>query len=61
MQDIERVAQIQALAQPGRARRPRVQAESLRVVLRAERLDRIVRHRGRAGTSGSSLPSGRRN
>ena len=55
MQDIERVAQIQALAQPGRARRPRVQAESLRVVLRAERLDRIVRHRGRGRHVGEQL------
>ena len=47
MQDVERVTQIQSLAQPGRARRPRVQAEPLRVVLRAERLDRIRGHRGR--------------
>ena len=46
MQDVERVTQIQALSQPGRARRPRVQAEPLRVVLRAKRLDRIGRHRG---------------
>ena len=46
MQDVECVAQIQALTQPGRARRPRVQAESLRVVLRPERLDRIRGHRG---------------
>jgi hypothetical protein len=47
MQDVERVAHIQALAQPGRARRPRVQAEPLRLVLRPERLDRIGGHRGR--------------
>ena len=47
MQDVERVTQIQALAQPGRARRPRVQTEPLRVVLCAERLDRIGGHRGR--------------
>ena len=46
MQDGERVTQIQALPQPGRARRPRVQAEPLRVVLCAERLDRIGGHRG---------------
>jgi hypothetical protein len=47
MQDVERVAQIQALAQPGRARRARVHAEPLRVVLRPERLDRIGGHRRR--------------
>ena len=47
MQDGERVAQIQALAQPGRARRPRVQAEPLRVVLRSKGLDRIGRYSGR--------------
>jgi len=47
MQDIERVTQIQALAQPGRARRPRMQVEPLCVVLRPERLDRIGGHRGR--------------
>ena len=46
MQDVERVTQIQSLPQPGRARRARVQAEPLRVVLCAERLDRIGRHRG---------------
>ena len=52
MQDVERVTQIQALAQPGRARRPRVQAEPLRVVLRAERLDRIGGPRGRGRNVG---------
>ena len=46
MQDVERVPQIQALAEPRRARRPRVHAEPLRVVLCAERLHRIGRHRG---------------
>ena len=61
MQDIERVTQIQALAQPGRARRPRVHAEPLRVVLRAERLTASAGTAAGAGTSGSSLPSGRRN
>jgi hypothetical protein len=52
MQDIERVTQIQSLAQPRRARRARVQTESLRVVLRAERLDRISGHRGGRGNVG---------
>jgi hypothetical protein len=47
MQDIHRVGEIQALAQPGRARRPRVQAQPLRLVLRPQRLDRIRRHPGR--------------
>ena len=49
MQDVDRVAHIQALPQPGRAGRPRVQAEPLRVVLRSKGLDRIGRHsrRGR--------------
>ena len=47
MQDVDRVAEIQALAQPGRAGCARVEPEPLRVVLRAERLDRIGGHRGR--------------
>src|SRR5688572_6150372 len=47
MQDVECVTQIQSLTHPGRAGRPRVQAKSLRVVLRAERLDRIGGHCGR--------------
>ena len=47
MQDVDRPAHIQSLAQPGRAGRPRVEAEPLRVVLRPERLDRIGGHRGR--------------
>jgi len=49
MQDIDRVAHIQALPQPGRARRPREQVQLLRVVLCPERLDRIGGHcdRGR--------------
>ena len=46
MQDVERVTQIQPLAQPRRARRPRVEVEPLRVVLCSERLDRIGGHRG---------------
>jgi hypothetical protein len=47
MQDVDRIDQIKTLAQPGRAGRPRVEPEPLRVVLRAERLDRIGGHRGR--------------
>ena len=55
MQDGERVSQIQALAQPGRARRPRVHAEPLRVVLRPERLDRIRGHCRRGRDVGEQL------
>jgi hypothetical protein len=55
MQDGERVAQIEALTQPGRARRPRVHAEPLRVVLCAERLDRIGGHRRRGRDVGKQL------
>ena len=49
MQHVDRVAQIQALPQPGRTGRPRVQAEPLRVVLCSKGLDRIGRYsrRGR--------------
>ena len=46
MQDVERVTQIQSLAQPGRARRSRVEAESLCVVLRPQSLGRIRGHYG---------------
>jgi len=45
MQDVDRPAQIQALSQPSRARRPRVEAESQRLVPRSEGLDRIGRDR----------------
>jgi len=45
MQDVDRPAQIQALAQPARARRPRVEWESLPFVPRPEGPDRIVRYR----------------
>ena len=55
MQDVDRVAQIEALPQPGRACRPRVEAEPLRVVLRSERLDRIGGYRGRGRDLGEQL------
>src|SRR5439155_13774606 len=45
MQDVDRPAQVQALAQPGRALRPRVESESLRVVPRPEGLGRIGGYR----------------
>ena len=47
MQDVDRPAEIQALPEPERARRPRVQAKSVCVVLRPENLDRISGHRER--------------
>ena len=47
MQHADRPAQIQALPEPARARRPCVETEPLRVMLLTERLDRIGRHRGR--------------
>jgi len=47
MQDGDRPAEIQALAQPQRARRPRVQSKSLCVVPRPEGLNRISGHRER--------------
>src|SRR5438093_7349200 len=47
MQDVYRPAEIQALPEPERARRPRVQSKSLCVVPRPEGLDRISRQRDR--------------
>ena len=47
MQDGDRPAQIQALSEPGWARRPRVEVEALRLVLFSEGPDGIDRHRGR--------------
>jgi hypothetical protein len=45
MQDVDRPNHIQALSEPARARRPRVEAKSLRVVPCSEGLNRIGRHR----------------
>src|SRR3989442_14966228 len=47
MKDIDRPARIQALPEPARARRPRVESEALLFVPRPEGLDRIVRYRCR--------------
>ena len=47
MQDADRPAEIQTLPQPARARRPRVEAEPLRIVPLSEGLDRISGYRGR--------------
>jgi hypothetical protein len=45
MQDVDRPAHIERLSQPTRARRPRVQVKSGRLVPHSERLDRIVGNR----------------
>ena len=42
MQDIDRPAHIETLAQPARARRPRVEVQSCFLVLSSERPDGIV-------------------
>jgi hypothetical protein len=55
MQNVDRVAHIQALPQPGRTGRSRVQAEPLCVVVRAKRLDWIGGHRGRGRGLGEQL------
>jgi hypothetical protein len=47
MQHVDRPAHVQALPEPARARRPRVETEPLRVMLLTERLDRIGGHRRR--------------
>src|SRR6266545_7384291 len=45
VQDVDRPAEIQALPKPLRARRPRVESETLGVVQRPEGLDRVSGHR----------------
>src|SRR2546428_11876897 len=47
MQDVDRPAEIQALPEPERARRPRVESEALGVVPRPEGLDRVSGQRDR--------------
>ena len=42
VQDVDRPAHVEALSQPARARRPRVQVKPSRLVPRSERLDGIV-------------------
>jgi hypothetical protein len=48
MHDVDRPAHVQALSQPTRARRPRVDAEPLRLVSRSQDLDSIAAHLRRA-------------
>lgn len=47
MQDGERPADVEPLAQPAGACRPRVEAKSQRGILRVQRMNRIRGHRGR--------------
>ena len=44
MQDVDRIADIQAISRPARHCRPRVQVEPLSVVQREQRVDGIARH-----------------
>jgi hypothetical protein len=47
VQDVDRPSQIQPLPEPAGARRPRVDANAVRVVTRAESRDGITGHGGR--------------
>jgi len=44
MQDVDRIADIQAISRPARHCRPRVKVEPLSVVRREQRVDGIARH-----------------
>jgi len=46
VQDVDRPNHIQPLPEPARARRPRVDVKSSRIVTNAESLDGITGHRG---------------
>ena len=46
VQDVDRIADIQAISRPARHRRPRVNGEPLNVVRREQRVDGIARRRG---------------
>ncbi len=54
--DVDRPAHVQALSQPTRARRPRVDAEPLRFVPRPEGLDGIGGRRSGRRHLGQELP-----
>ena len=56
MHDVDRPAHVQALAQPPRSRRPRADAEPLRLVPRPERLDGIVGYRSERRHLGQESP-----
>lgn len=56
MQDVERPAHVEPLAEPAGARRPRVEVKALRGMLRVERMDRIRGHRGRRRNLGQRAP-----
>ena len=56
VQDIDHPAHIQRLAQPARHRCPRVEVESLRVVVRSQRIDGVARHLVRRRGLGQDPP-----
>ena len=56
MQDADRPAHVNALSQPARARRPRVQVKPSRLVPRSERPDGIVGDRRRGRDIGQRSP-----
>ncbi len=58
VQDVDRPGEIQALPEPVRARRPRVESESLGVVPRPEGLDRVSGHRDRRRDVGQGAAVG---
>jgi len=58
VQDVDRPAEIQALPTPVRARRPRVESETLGVVQRPEGLDRVSGHRDRRRDVGQGAAVG---
>jgi len=47
MQDVQRPADVEPLAEPARARGPRVELQSQADVLRVQRVNRICGHRDR--------------
>jgi hypothetical protein len=58
MQDVDRPADVEALPQPARAGRPRVEAQALRDVPCSKNLHRVGGHRGRGRYLGQR-PAGR--
>src|SRR5438477_7114671 len=56
MQDVDRPAHVQALPQPPRGRRPRMQDKPLRIVPRSDDFDGIVGHFVRKRNLGENPP-----
>jgi hypothetical protein len=52
MEDVDRPPDVQALAEPAWRRRPRVQAEAERLVIRAQSLYGVAGHLGTRGDVG---------